>query len=427
MRYLVIGCLALLSALGVYAQGIVIDVTETNVQSTPIAVVPFRWDSDGTQPVDFAEVVSDDLRRSGLFDPMSQANMLSFPSSGQQISFRDWSISQTDYLLVGTARTTAAGIEASIELYNVNTQEQVLNRTVSGGPNNGRDVSHRVSDLVYETITGIEGIFGTKILYVSDATKPDGEPSFRLMMSDQDGAREQLVIESHEPIMSPTWSPDRKQIAYVSFETGRPAIYIQNLATGQREKITDFQGINGSPVWSPDGTKMAMVLSKDGNPEIYVMDLATKATQRVTNHFSIDTEPNWTPDGRSIYFTSDRGGRPQIYQADIANGRTTRLTFEGDYNARPRLSKDGRFLVMVHGRDGRFHIAVQDLQNDRVIIVSETSLDESPTIAPNGALVMYATKWEGQGILAVVSLDAGVKYRMPSQAGNIREPAWSPN
>ena len=426
MRYLFFGSMFLLCSFCAQAQ-LVIDVTETNVQSTPIAVVPFRWESAGVEPVDFAEIVQANLRRSGLFDPMSESNMLSFPYPGQTIGFRDWSISGTDYLLVGTARATETGIEASVELYNVITQQRVMSRQVSGGLNNGRDIAHRVSDLVYETITGIEGVFGTKILYVSDAVKADSEMSFKLMMSDQDGAREQLVTESHEPIMSPTWSPDGNRIAYVSFESGRPAIYVQELASGQRDQITDFRGINGSPVWSPDGTKMAMVLSKDGNPEIYVMELATGFMQRVTNHFAIDTEPNWTPDGRNIVFTSDRGGRPQIYQADIANGRTTRLTFEGDYNARPRLSKDGRFLVMVHGRSGSFHIAVQDLENDRVIIVTETSLDESPTIAPNGALVMYATKWQGRGILAVVSLDAGVKYRLPSQAGNVREPAWSPN
>lgn len=426
MRYLFLLGFVLFSSLSVRAE-LVIEVTETNVQSTPIAVVPFRWESGGAQPVDFAGIVSNNLRRSGLFDPMPESNMLSFPFPGQGISFRDWSISRTEYLLIGNVRATPTGLEAEVELYNVITQQRLMNRRVSGGSNNGRDIAHRVSDLVYETITGIEGVFGTRILYVSDNGKIGDDAVFSLMMSDQDGEREQLVLESSQPIMSPTWSPDGKSIAYVSFQTGRSAIFIQNLSTGRQEQITDFQGINGAPVWSPDASKMAMVLSKDGDPEIYVMDLATKQLQRITRHFAIDTEPNWTPDGQSIVFTSDRGGRPQIYQVEVSSGRTTRLTFEGDYNARPRLSKDGRFLVMVHRRNGQFHIAVQDLQDDRVIIVTQTSLDESPTVAPNGALVMYATKRQGKGILAVVSLDAGVKYSLPSQAGNVREPAWSPN
>ena len=427
MKKLVVGVFLLVCALQAQSQQLTIEVDDFVGQPTPIAVVPFRWEGNERAPANFSGIVTENLRRSGLFDPMAESSMLSFPFPGQQVSFRDWRITDTEYLLIGTVRTVATGLEADIELYNVVTQELLLNSKVSGGPNDGRDVSHRVSDLVYETITGIQGIFGTKILYVTDDFGRSEQTTFKLMLADQDGAREQLVMESTDPIMSPAWSPDGTKIAYVSFETERSAIFIQDLASGQRRQLTNFKGINGAPAWSPDGKSMAMVLSKDGNPDIYVMNIASGSLKRVTNHFGIDTEPNWTPDGKSVVFTSDRGGRPQIYQAEVSSGDYIRLTHEGEYNARPRLSKDGRFLVMVHQRNGQFHIAVQDMRDDRVIIVTETTLDESPTVAPNGALVMYATKWQGRGILAAVSLDAGVKYRLPAQSGDVREPAWSPN
>lgn len=404
-----------------------IEITRGVDKPTQIAVVPFRWDDSGSQPENFASIVRENLRRSGLFEAMPEANMLSFPYPGARISFRDWRITDMEYLLTGIARTTPEGLEVEVELYSVVNQSRVMSKKVLGGHNNGRDVAHRISDLVYETITGIPGAFGTEILYITDATMMDGSKLYRLMLSDQDGAREQLLTESSQPLMSPTWSPDGTHIAYVSFETGRPAIFSQELSTGYRQQLTNFRGINGAPAWSPDGTKMAMSLSKDGNPELYVMNLETREFERITNHFAIDTEPNWTPDGKNLVFTSDRGGQPQVYEVNLETRKTRRLTFEGDYNARPRLSKDGRYLVLVHRNDGRYHIAVQDLKLDRLIIVTETALDESPTIAPNSAMVMYATQWQGRGILAAVSLDAGVKYRLPAQGSDVREPAWSPN
>ncbi len=427
LRYLLIACALVLLALSrtVLAE-LTIEITRGVDKPTRIAVVPFQWDDGGSQPVNFAAIVEADLLRSGRFDPMPEANMLSFPYPGTRISFRDWRITDTEYLITGVARTAADGLELEIELHNVLSRERLLTKRILGGHDNGRDVAHRAADLVYETITGIPGVFGTRILYVTDTTMMDGSKIYRLMLADQDGAREQAITESPQPLMSPTWSPDGTKIAYVSFETGRPAIFSQELRTGRREQLTDFRGINGAPAWSPDGRKMAMSLSKDGNPELYVLDMDSGKFRRITNHFAIDTEPNWTPDGKSLVFTSDRGGRPQIYQVDLESLKTRRLTFRGDYNARPRLSGDGRYLVLVHRREGRYHIAVQDLQLDRLTIVTETALDESPTIAPNGAMMMYATKWQGRGVLAAVSLDAGVKYRLPAQAGDVREPAWSP-
>lgn len=396
-------------------------------QQTRIAIVPFDWDGSGIAPVAFDQIVANDLRLSGLFEIISSQNMLSFPAPGDEINFRDWNILDADYLLIGSASIVGEEMLTEVELYDVPSGQQILGRRIGAGVDDGRDISHRISDLAYEQITGIPGIASSRVLYVADRLDPDGETRYRLMLADQDGARERVVLESDAPIMSPAWSPNGEDIAYVSFETSRPAIFMQNLATGERRQITNFVGINGAPAFSPDGRKLALVLSKDGNPEIYMYDLETEEFTRLTDHFAIDTEPNWTADSRSLVFTSDRGGRPQIYQMDLQTGRIARLTFRGDYNARPRLSADGRFLVMVHRNEGVFHIAVQDLTDDTLIIVTETDLDESPTISPNGALVMYATKLNGNSILAAVSLDAGVKYNLPaSTSEDVREPAWSP-
>ncbi len=396
-------------------------------QKTRIAVVPFAWDGAGIAPEQFHQIIGNDLQLSGFFEVIPAQNMLSFPSPGQEINFRDWRILNTDYLLVGNAGYDGNRLVAGIELYDVPSGRLVFARRIFAGESEGRDVSHRASDLVYEQISGIAGIAESRILYVTDTRNEGGAINYRLMLADQDGARERMVLESGAPIMSPAWAPDGERIAYVSFETGRAAIFIQNIFTGEREQVTDFVGINGAPAFSPDGRKLALVLSKDGNPEIYLLDLETRGMRRITNHFAIDTEPNWTPGGESLVFTSDRGGRPQVYEINLQSGRIARLTFRGDYNARPRLSPDGRFLVMVHRNNGVFHIAVQDLTDDTFIIVTETSLDESPTISPNGALVMYATKQNDRSILAAVSLDAGVKYNLPSgSSADVREPAWSP-
>ena len=310
-------------------------------------------------------------------------------------------------------------------LFDVNQQRKMLTGVQRGGRSNVRDMAHAISNVIYEKITNIKGAFATKLLYVSARRLQGNEQLFRLVMSDIDGAREQVLLEQKEPILAPTWAPNGRVIAYVSCESSRPAIYMHNLDTAQRVQLTNFRGINGGPVWSPDGKSMAMVLSKDGNPEIYVMDLATKALKRVTNHFAIDTEPDWM-DNDSLIFTSDRGGKPQIYRVELSTGRVQRVTFEGDYNARGRVMEGGQSIVMVHRVDGKFHIAVQDLKRNRVSILTETTLDESPSMAPNNTILLYATKHQGQGVLAAVSVDGNVHYWLPSNYGDVREPAWSP-
>jgi len=404
---------------------LVIRVTQGNDKPTKIAVAPI--DQTGIQTgEDISRIVEADLQRSGLFETIERRDMLAFPGRAQDVYYRDWRLLGTEYLVAGQLRSVGGGrYQLEFSLLNVTAQKTELTHKVSGSISQMRDLAHLVSDKIYEEITGIRGAFSTRLAYVT-AIRKDNKYTYRLNVADADGAREKLVLESGEPIMSPSWSGNGKELAYVSFETGRPAIFRQNLVTAERQQLTNFTGLNGAPSWSPDGTQMALVLSKDGNPEIYLLDLQSNKFSRLTRHFAIDTEPTWMPDGKSLLFTSDRGGTPQIYKLNIATKATERLTFTGNYNARPSLAPDGRTLAMVHRQTDTFHIASFDLKTGRMIELTETRLDESPTVAPNGAMLMYATKQGDRGVLAAVSLDAGVRYVLPSSIGDVREPAWSP-
>lgn len=404
---------------------LVIRVTKGNDKPTIIAIAPVDQTGIRTSE-DIARIVESDLQRSGLFQTIERRNMLAFPGRAEDVYYRDWRMLGTEYLVTGRLKPIAGSrYQLEFSLLNVTAQKTVLTHKVSGTLSQMRDLAHLVSDKVYQEITGIRGAFSTRLAYVN-AVRKNGKYTYKLNVADADGAREKLVLESGQPIMSPAWSSDGKELAYVSFETGRPAIFRQNLVTAQRRQLTNFTGLNGAPAWSPDGSQMAMVLSKDGNPEIYLLDLQSNKFTRLTRHFAIDTEPTWMPDGKHLLFTSDRGGTPQIYQLNIATRATERLTFSGNYNARPNLAPDGRTLAMVHRQTDTFHIASLDLKTGRMIELTETRLDESPTVAPNGAMLMYATKQGDRGVLAAVSLDAGVRYMLPSSVGDVREPAWSP-
>ncbi|MFT6791801.1 MAG: TolB protein, partial [Cellvibrionaceae bacterium] len=390
---------------------------------TVIAVTPFR--NKGVSPLseDVAKIISDNLYRSGLFKIVPPSDMLSLPSQAKDVVYRDWRLLGSEYLVIGNIQADSSRITAFFSLFDVVGQRVLLDNLIASVPANGlRDLAHYISDSVYEAITGVPGAFSTQIIYIEQPSRD----RYRLIKADMDGARPQVLLTSNEPLLSPAWSPDGKSVAYVSFETRRPSIFIQNILSGSRQQLTSFSGLNGAPAWSQDGRKLALVLSKDGNPEIYTLDIATRRLTRITNHFAIDTEPAWAQNGKAIMFTSNRGGKPQIYQITLASGHVERLTFEGDYNAKPQLTPDGKGVVMVHRYDGVFHIAVQDVATGEMRILTQTSLDESPSIAPNGAILLYATKDGDRGILAGVSLDAGVKYKLPAKTGDVREPAWSP-
>lgn len=428
MRYLLVVKLfvSLMMLSGLSLAQLTIEITQGADNPTSIAVVPFGWQETGVLPEDVARVVESDLRRTGQFLPVKREDMLGTPQRESEVYYRDWRALDVNYLLIGRFSRQQGSLVATYELFDVLAQKKILQGTEKGGAQSLRDIAHGISDQVYQKLTGIRGAFSTKILYVSAVKDSRDKFTYRLLLADADGAREKVILEQDQPILTPSWAPDGKRIAYVSFETTRPAIFIHDLRNGQRQQLTNFRGLNGAPAWSPDGSKLAMVLSKDGSPDIYVMDIASRQLTRVTRHFAIETEPSWMPDGKSLIYTSDRSGKPQIYQVDLATGFEERLTFVGDYNARARVVPDGSGIIMVHRSTGDFHIALMDVQRGTFQVLTETALDESPSIAPNGAMLLYATQFKGKGILAAVSLDGGTKFRLPSRFGDVREPSWSP-
>lgn len=404
-------------------------VTSGNDRGAPIAVVPFGWQGGTALPEDMAQIVSNDLYNTGLFEPMARQNMISLPGTPQEVSFRDWKALGVQYLLVGRLVPAGGRMQLQFSLLNVASEQLVFTGSVAGGTEQLRDMAHYVSDQTFEKLTGTKGAFSTRLLYVTAERFGVNNTRYTLQRADYDGARAVTLLQSREPILSPSFAPDGRRIAYVSFEQQRPRVFVQYIDTGRREQVTNFEGLNGAPAWSPDGNRLAFVLSRDGNPEIYVMDLGSRQLRRVTNSVSIDTEPFWGRDGQTIYFTSDRAGKPQIYRTNINSGSVERVTFVGNYNANPKLSADERTLVMVHRQEGYavFKVAAQDLQRGNgVRILSETSLDESPTVAPNGSMVIYATSYQGRGILMLASSNGRVRVPLPAVQGEIREPSWSP-
>ena len=424
-RFGIFGLVLALVGTGASHAQLRLDITEGVRDAVPIAIVPFGGQAEGGTN-DIAAVVAGDLRLSGRFAPLDRNDMVTRPTIGSEIRFQDWRLLKSDYIVVGRVVTERGETSVAFELFNVQTGEPLLAETVPVPGQSMRAAAHRIADLVFERLTGIPGAFSTRIAYVSvEGTAPSRR--YRLVVSDADGFNARNVTESSEPIMSPAWSPDGQDLAYVSFETRTSAIYVQRLATGERRRVSARAGINGAPAFAPDGRRLAVTLSRDGNLDIYILDLATQALTRVTSDEAIDTEAAWSPDGKSIYFTSDRAGNAQVYRVDLAVAKEAeRVTFTNGYNARPRVSPNGEELAMVTLDRGGYRIGVMDLKSRTLRVLTDGQQDESPSFAPNGATIIYASESRGNGDLALVSSDGRYQERLRSDSGDVREPAWSP-
>jgi TolB protein len=425
-----LGCAGILASWlvsGPAAAQLTVQITQGVADPIQVAIVPFGWAAAGAAPWDVASTIDSDLARSGRFAPLPRSDMLEFPHTASEVDAANWRLLKVDYVVVGKLVAMADGrFELQYELLNALTGQRLLGQAIPSGRESLKLASHRASDAIFEKIIGMRGAFATRIAYVAADGPPQGR-RFRLIVADSDGANPRVVMQSGQPIMSPAWSPDGTSLAYVSFEGGVSSVFVQQLATGQRARVSARSGINGAPAFSPDGRQLALALSRrDGNVDVYLLTLANQQLARLTDSPAIDTEPAWSPDGKQVYFTSDRGGSAQIYRVASSGGSAQRVTFEGNYNARPRVSPDGKSLAVVTLDQKAYRIALLDLERRGSRVLTSGRQDESPSFAPNGAIIIYATRDGRRGVLATVSADGRVQQRLAGDQGDIREPAWSP-
>lgn len=421
-------------------------ITEGTNSARPIAVVPFKWLGDKPAPkdlTDFAKIIADDLRNSGRFSPLSRALMPQTPSVEKDVDYQAWKETGVEAIVVGNITPQKDGrLQIHFQLINVlsglknQTPQKIDGQMVKSGKHvllnlrgnfstrRPRHISHRLSDYIFENLTGTRGAFLTRIAYVS--INYDDKYPFKLLISDYDGMNQHVLFRSTEPVMSPSWDPTGTKLAYMSMEDKKHEIWVYDLVSKTRELIKPYKGSNILPVFSPDGSKIAMVLSKSGQPDIYIYDIATKQIERITRNRGIDTEPNWTPDGKSLVFTSERGGRPQIYQVNLESKKIKRVTYEGNANLNASVTPNGEYLVMVSLQKGKYSVSKQDLSDGYVQTLTNGRLDKSPSIAPNGSMVIYSTVVKGKQVLSLVSMDGRFKAVLPASQGEVKAPSWSP-
>jgi len=411
----------LLAAFALVARAqLTIDITTSGGKQIPVAILPFA--GEASQPQSVSSVISADLGRTGLFRLVNAVGVSPLPTEPSEVNFVDWQSRSAEALVIGKIQSQADGrVEVRFRLFDVAKQSQLASFSYVVAPAQLRATAHRIADVIYEKLTGDKGVFSTKITYVvKKGTR------FELQVSDADGANAQTVLASNEPIISPAWSPDGSRIAYVSFDQKKPVVVMQNLAQGTTRVIAAFRGNNSAPAWSPDGSTLAVTLTRDDIAQLYLISANGGEPRRITTTPAIDTEPAFSPDGKWIAFTSDRGGSPQVYRMPAEGGAAQRLTFEGTYNVRPRFSPDGKSIAFVQRDAVRFRIALLELATGQVTVLTDGNLDDSPTFAPNGKIILYEASVGGRGQLAAVSSDGRVRQRLVSSAGDVRDPAWGP-
>ncbi|OGA21208.1 MAG: Tol-Pal system beta propeller repeat protein TolB [Betaproteobacteria bacterium RIFCSPLOWO2_02_FULL_67_19] len=415
-----LAALAILFLSGAAQAQLAIEITGAGAQRIPIAIAPFPGEASLSAMI--STIVRADLERSGLFRGIEVPPIVPPPTEATDVQYTDWRARLADALVLGSvARRPDGRFEARFRLFDVVKQTPLGGIAYTLNREQARATAHRIADYVYEKLTGERGVFSTRIAYVVKRGN-----RYELQIADADGAGEETALASFEPIISPAWSPDGRRLAYVSFENKKPVIYVHSLLDGKRHVAANFKGSNSAPAWSPDGSRLAVVLSRDGGSQIFLVNPDGSGVRRLTQSASIDTEPVYSPDGQYLYFTSDRGGSPQIYRMPANGGDAQRVTFEGSYNVSPRVSADGRKLVFITRNDGKFQTALLDLATRQMQVLTDSDRDESPSIAPNGRMILLATVLGGRGMLSAVSADGRVKQRLSVSAGDVREPAWGP-
>jgi TolB protein len=413
-----------------------IQLTQGVDKPLPIAVVPFAWDSSSTSaPEEIAAIIEKDLHNSGEFSALVSRRMQQFPHQVGEIDYQHWRDQGVHNMIIGKLQLLSSNqykIEfALIDLFpdqkNLKGDPILLSKVFVVRGQDLRRLSHHISDLIYQKLTGQSGVFSTRLAYVLVKQQAQAPTQYMLEVSDIDGANAKPILQSPEPIMSPAWSPDGKKLAYVSFEGKRARIFISDIMTGERELISEYPGINGAPAWSPDAKWLAVALAQHGSPDIYLLKLSDKRITKLTNDFAINTEPSWSADGKSLVFTSDRGGTPQIYQLDLATRQVKRVTFQGNYNSSAKYSRDGHSMILLHrNQQHMFNIALFDWTTNTLQELTHTGYNESPSLAPNGKMVVYANQQEGTGVLGMISIDGRVQLHLPAREGRVQEPVWSP-